>query len=150
MSAYLEYAERCEQATGPDRRLDADIAYGKNALDWLSEAHHAPRYTASLDAAMTLADRLGGYGGASGLLREAMDRLWQADFNGRLDHPARTPRAYRESLARFLTAACLRARDSDRSGEAIETTKTGSTSGESAGLQGIAQPPAQSPTQDQS
>jgi len=36
-------------------------------------------------------------------------------------------------------------RDSDRSGEAMETG-TGSTSGESAGRNGIAQPPSQSPS----
>jgi hypothetical protein len=70
MSALLQLAERCEKATGPDYRLDADIA---RAVGWkyrLREAtntwqwhhptndHHIqsapPAFTASLDAAMQL------------------------------------------------------------------------------------------------
>lgn len=79
----LELAERCEAATGPDRELDAMIAVAtdwrwddweegestargqaeKHGLDWLvgrakdgmaSMWRHMPRYTASLDAAVTL------------------------------------------------------------------------------------------------
>jgi hypothetical protein len=63
----LELAERCEAATGPDRELDAEIA---STLGWANVGpgnrggrcgrspegtwKTVPRYTASLDAAMTL------------------------------------------------------------------------------------------------
>lgn len=50
-----------------------------------------------------------------------------------LDRPAR------ERALRYLCQALL-LRDSDRSGGAGETAKTGSTEGESAGRNGIAQP----------
>lgn len=80
---WLTLADRCEKATGPDRRLDVEIAVAvdwrwddwepdeataramaeKHGIDWLagrakegisSMWRHMPRYTASLDAAMTL------------------------------------------------------------------------------------------------
>jgi hypothetical protein len=60
MSALLELAERCEQATGPDRRLDSGIWYAvverldpgvRRDRDMVGRW---PSYTASLDAAMTL------------------------------------------------------------------------------------------------
>ena len=50
----LALAERCEQAAKPDRELDFAIAAG---VDWPDSPHshqHARRYTASLDAAVTL------------------------------------------------------------------------------------------------
>jgi hypothetical protein len=66
-STLLELAERCEKATGPDRALDEAIARvvswrpdGLTASEkyppwWFADAFGMPRYTASLDAAMTLA-----------------------------------------------------------------------------------------------
>lgn len=75
MSALLELASKCEAAAGPDRRLDAEIAcvtkfanrrpaepndfdgkYGYDAGNIKVETGFlmSDRYTASLDAAMTL------------------------------------------------------------------------------------------------
>ncbi len=45
-------AERCEAATGPDRELDLLIM--RYAMNIGGAAENADRYTASLDAAMTL------------------------------------------------------------------------------------------------
>lgn len=63
----LALALRCEQATGPDRELDAQIApvqglrvvdeghpIGRMCYDDIGSAQLMPRYTASLDSAMTL------------------------------------------------------------------------------------------------
>ncbi len=67
----LALAERCEQATGPDRVLDAEIAMAAgiaplgsehegNCTGWLKApaisfgVWKSPEFTASLDAAMTL------------------------------------------------------------------------------------------------
>jgi hypothetical protein len=47
----IELAERCEAATGPDREIDTLIGY---AVDLPTEDAQLPRYTASLDAALTL------------------------------------------------------------------------------------------------
>jgi hypothetical protein len=125
---FLELAERCERATGPDRELDAQTrcavfaapgAYvrqspingawciyetgfnGKERI-WeprnLSPEQRVGSFTSSLDAAMTLArdPAFEQFGGALGLLREALDRLYRAGLG-------------EDSLARFLTAAALRA-----------------------------------------
>ncbi len=61
---FLELAERCEKAEGPDRELDARIHYEMMGLstvysidDFLVSdisKNHPKRYTASLDAALTL------------------------------------------------------------------------------------------------
>lgn len=63
----LALAARCEKASGPDRELDATIApltgltvvdeghpIGRMCYDDIGAAHLMPRYTVSLDAAMTL------------------------------------------------------------------------------------------------
>ena len=59
----LALAERCEQAAGPDRELDCHIhalIEGRNIRPerWIETVrlhdHAVPRYTASLDAAVTL------------------------------------------------------------------------------------------------
>jgi hypothetical protein len=61
VSALLELAERCEQATGPSFALDAAIWCAINDVPFIErrvrdfERGQTPRYTASLDAAMTLA-----------------------------------------------------------------------------------------------
>ena len=134
----VELAERCEQASGPDRELDAVIAvairwhpYGTthwlarydreffafddgfikkiNSTDYRNEplpggGWDVPEFTASLDAAMTLASHpeIKQFGGPAGIIREAMDRLYAS--GGALAE------RYSEALARFVTAASLRAR----------------------------------------
>jgi hypothetical protein len=74
----LQLADRCEKATGPDRELDTAIQLGRgyslrqpegssryatvrwhdergNCISWLETAgDFPPRYTASIDAALTL------------------------------------------------------------------------------------------------
>ena len=57
----LKLAEKCEQATGPDRELDAEIAAElgwkeASALFWHDgyQARELPRFTRSIDAALTL------------------------------------------------------------------------------------------------
>lgn len=107
MNNLLELAARVEAAEGADRELDAEIAV---AVGWqgvdlaigstvFPGGYLAPAYTASLDAAKALASdpAYEKFGGAMGLLREAMNRLHQAG-NGI------------EALPRFWTAAALRAR----------------------------------------
>lgn len=66
--ALIELAERCEKATGPDRELDQELfdllwpLRSLNGLTWreggtrgiLTSDALTPRYTSSLDAAMSL------------------------------------------------------------------------------------------------
>lgn len=62
MTDLLALAERCEQATGPDRELDARIEAALAEADFDALANdgvhvrdwNAPAYTASIDAAMSL------------------------------------------------------------------------------------------------
>jgi hypothetical protein len=68
MSEIGELIERLEKLTGPDREIDADIAatvgafkekHGLPGGGWVSKGEHyavvpAPRYTESIDAAMTM------------------------------------------------------------------------------------------------
>jgi hypothetical protein len=117
----LRLAEQCEAATDPDRSLDVAVAVAAQHVavaapgplnvrhnpenpGWLlfdldGELHtnQARLYTALVDAALSLCDEAT----ANAILHEAMDKLsadgWPA---GR----------YREALARYVTAACLRAR----------------------------------------
>jgi hypothetical protein len=61
-SALLELASRCEAATGPERELD--IAIGQAVGTWPAAPNtfkFPKRYTASLDAAMTLVPEGWGY-----------------------------------------------------------------------------------------
>lgn len=130
-------AERVEKATGPSRELDFEIALAigftlrsPTALERLIEKrewvkpdgsrtswregdpHFPVCCTGSLDAAMTLANDpiLLKFGGPSGLIREAMDRLSQK-FALHMRHwPA--DQDYPSWLARFIVAASLRARAS--------------------------------------
>jgi hypothetical protein len=138
----LELATRCEQATGPDKSIDREIAMAtgwqhrsggvwERVLEW-----ERPAFTASLDAAMTLVPdsclamvkQLWDGDSKSALARVsryvASSRFWMGDWSGLSDVPA---------LA--LCAAALRARAAivDRNGEAAETENTGSArKGESA------------------
>lgn len=50
----IALAERCEEATGATRELDAMIHWAINDGVAVGYAAYAPAYTASLDAAMTL------------------------------------------------------------------------------------------------
>lgn len=62
MSDLIKLAERCEQATGPDRELECRIWIAFQPFDFQTarlvvedlEQWVAPRYTASIDAALTL------------------------------------------------------------------------------------------------
>jgi hypothetical protein len=107
MSLFEELAERCEQATGPDRELDAAI------LAAVNDGHghvtfETPRYTASLDAAMTLVPE-----GAQVLLssinpeKEAVDGRWHS-IAGDPEATEDTSSGVTPALA--LCAAALRAR----------------------------------------
>lgn len=107
----LELAERCEQASGPDGNLDAAISHDVVTVDW--EKHDPrwdeylwPAYSASLDAAMTLVPA--GHRQPSDVVREALSSLGRAFHLHTSWWPVITP--YGEFLARYVTAAALRAR----------------------------------------
>lgn len=98
-------ADRVEKATGPDRGLDVDIEHARGWPDaqWTSDAR---RYTASLDAAVTLVPRgwtwrVGNLvsGGGFAFLGTSLK-----------EHVAATP-------ALALTAAALRALAAEKEGE---------------------------------
>jgi len=98
-------AELCEKATGPDRELDAEIAAllcgGKVDVAgrfWKPGVRGfciAPRYTVSLDAAMTLSGD-----DPYQVLIEAMVRCPFASTDGN---------AFLKALPRFVVCAALRA-----------------------------------------
>jgi hypothetical protein len=130
----LQLADRCEKATGPDRELDTAIQLGRgyslrqpegssryatvrwhdergNCISWLETAgDFPPRYTASLDAAMTLV--LEGHtwslfdGGWAGVERRG------ATLDG--DETIATATRCGATPALALCAAALRARAADR------------------------------------
>jgi hypothetical protein len=129
----LALAERCEQATGPDRELDCAIAHAlgwkqyefADENDYVERGWHKPesrfpvgslpRWTASLDAALTLVPH-------PAWIR--MDE-WPSDFcHGPVAsiQPIRDPQvglhvATGSSLALALVAAALRARAAQESGK---------------------------------
>lgn len=117
-----------EKATGPDRELDCEIAvsvdwrwdeheddeptargmFERHGLSWLVERTRGsiwraiPDYTASLDEAMTLA----GTNEAFAFLIQTLDAI-------RIRYPEAwylSNDQQRQIVARFFTAACLRAR----------------------------------------
>ncbi len=108
-AALLALADRVEALTGPDREMDAAIwAIGTlrewpPRLDILAQAYrdNAPRYTASIDSAMTLVPE--GYG----FMVDGFKDAWFADLDAgqQMSAHATTP-------ALALTAAALRARAS--------------------------------------
>ena len=57
MSELAELLERVKAATGPDRELDWDIQQSQFGIEQ-TDFHGTPRYTASIDAALALAERL--------------------------------------------------------------------------------------------
>jgi hypothetical protein len=117
-SALLELASRCEASTGPDRKLDFDIASlvrtpdrhrpGMFIEDGRSVAGH-PDYTASLDAAMGLVP----------VDADAAGEQFKVEcWNEQTVHPphvkasawvAGAKRTYAATPALALTAAALRA-----------------------------------------
>jgi len=115
----VRLAERVEQAAGPDRELDAAIILSLGHAvehptgdEWFYQPANkmgrkqVPAYTASLDAAMTLAPE----GQESAVLHDAWRavsnfhalhiRFWKRDADG----------DYGQALARQVAAAALRAR----------------------------------------
>lgn len=128
-NALENLAARVEAATGPDRELDelADIHLGhvieapttpRRRANWPQRISGltVPRYTSSLDAAMTLAEGQEWCGGAGGLLREAMGRMSYLPAMVSLMSPSE----YASTLARFFTAASLRARAAQEKARAKE------------------------------
>jgi hypothetical protein len=136
MGALLALAERCEQATGPDRDLDAlircavfapqgafvrrspingawciyEISYGGKERSWeprgLSREARVGAFTASLDAAMTLVPE-----GFDWLIGRTNDGLTiHAEVGGRGDEFMR----FGNTPALALCAAALRARASTK------------------------------------
>jgi len=119
MSEHLRLAVLCEESFNVDRTLELDVwrlnggtcPPGKTPLAWL----HC--YTSSVDAALALCDETD----ASDVMREALGRIG-ARFSL---HIRRWPEdvSYRNVLARFVTAACLRllaAAERSRTGEDID------------------------------
>lgn len=115
MSALIELAERVEALTVPDREVDALMqrALGDGSRyhwfadmngAWVTDAN-APRYTASLDAAMTLVPE-----GAYWAVKHYPNAKCAADVFG-------TRQGYAATPAVALCAAALRARATLNPGE---------------------------------
>lgn len=105
-------AERVERATGPDRELDIDIctrALNKSRLD--PGFQTAPRFTASLDAAMSLVPE--GYPQISKVSADA----WQVNIGFANRAKGIVTRAATPALAlcaaSLLARAALTTKDSD-------------------------------------
>lgn len=101
-----ELARRCEEASGPDRELDRDIARAVGAKASNGHVNIASRYTASIDAALPLVPE-GGF--------------WALGWNGPdSGHPKATASVFTvggamekgsgETPALALCAAALRAK----------------------------------------
>lgn len=135
MADELKLAELCEKADGPDRNLDAMI-HGRNGPEGVGNWSDAPAFTASLDAAMTL---------ATGLCCEvtidldgtAKAFIWQPGWTLAVEGHAANP-------ALAVSAAALRAIDvlgdhsaiADRNAKR-QDAKTGlARKGESGGAEG--------------
>jgi len=112
-SALVELAARCEAAEGPDRKLDLAVALAIRGQAINGVINVSARYTASIDAAMSLVPE--GWGWlvsqpnakalASGLLKKRTPVLGEVQYGYDRRHSvaAATP-------ALALTAAALRAR----------------------------------------
>ena len=92
MTELEKLAARVEALTGACRETDVAIARALGRFVGIR------KYTASLDAAMTLAfdKRIAQFGGSLAMLRQAMGMLEKAD-------------ATADALSRYVTAASLRA-----------------------------------------
>ena len=141
MSDLIELAARCEAATGPDRELDAEIAsqlsgheaylvtigpdhrreewvfISTDAGDASPTSRPVPRYTSSLDAAMTLVPE----GWFLNLLTELDQRNWEVSLRSPILDDFRrfaTSRTYGNEKgvatpALALCTAALRAREAE-------------------------------------
>lgn len=104
MSDLLELAAACEKAEGPDRELDLLIM--RHAMNIGGPAERAPRYTSSIDAALTLVpevfwlERLG----------EVSGGRWRAELTERTADPEWGVCDAAATPALALCAASLRAR----------------------------------------
>ena len=115
---HSDLIERLEALSGPDREVDAEIALATGWMqiktDWFRPKsadiwHHKselPRYTASIDAAMTLVSE-GWYPQIGKLSAES----WQANM-GQANR-GNGVNAYAAALAIALCIAALRARSAD-------------------------------------
>ncbi len=99
----LKLAERCEQAEGPDRDVDLSIMRWVKNIGGPSE--NAARYTASLDAALTLTD--GSFEAVDHVLREATSALGERYHLHIMPWPESED--YLAKLRLFVCAAALRA-----------------------------------------
>lgn len=98
----LALAERCEQATGPDRELDAAIHAEMAKLGWQSFGSLLD-FTACIDAAMTLRPEEMDWSLGQAMGFRAVAHLWMMGLTNSSRCLAATP-------ALALTAAALRAR----------------------------------------
>lgn len=117
MSDMEMLADRVEALTGPCRETDAEIARALGALAVETTGSHGsvfwsetlseplPAYTASVDSAMALISE--GHKQPSDIVRAALSALGEKFRLHIMWWPLITP--YPEYLARFITAAALRA-----------------------------------------
>jgi hypothetical protein len=116
MMSLSDLAERCEKATGPDYRLDNEIAaaVGRSpphgSIETYIEGQHGRWFTASLDAAMTLVPE--GFDWIIGHTNSGL--TIHAEVGGRGGEYQR----FAATPALALCAAALRARDAPLRGRA--------------------------------
>ena len=130
MTPLEELATRCEAASGADREMDADILEATGGCAHRETERYVcqddsgftclrcgkdtygervPKFTASLDAAMTLVPE----GWAANIIRTADKRFGNANlywFRGNNHVPAKKAHGAAATPALALTAACLKAR----------------------------------------
>jgi hypothetical protein len=123
MSSFETLAERCEQATGPSSGLD-DAIYAAINNARPSNIGDAQRYTASLDAAMTLVPKGWGKYVTDADNGDALCEMWPPDdFDPKWDQDIAL-RAKTWPLA--VCAAALRARAASVDTHRMAETGTGS------------------------
>jgi len=100
-----EIAKHCEEAAGPDRSIDGMIAIAVGATMPDDPAGWPPRYTASIDAALTLVPK--GFASAVGTMafEGSLSKPWGCYWE-----PNGTPHTFEAATpALALCAAALRA-----------------------------------------
>lgn len=95
----MTLADKIEDLTGPCRVTDNEI---QEAMGWFPRGDLSPKYTASVDAALTIAPDYD----LPGVLADAMAALAKSYWLGGL----REAPYYREALPRYICAAALRSR----------------------------------------
>ena len=101
----MDLAERCEKAQGPDRELDREIAEATKPDFWLVP----PRYTASLDAALSLVPEGWAWAVYGGAREEIVATAYCVPNGGRLPWPDWVTDICAATPALALCAATLRA-----------------------------------------